>query len=70
MLGAVIALRRGEHMRLTAIVGGLSPAGRARDRALAIAAAVAFLLLMLAPPSDYAGDEWIIATPALGIHNT
>ncbi len=32
MLGAVIALQRSEHMRLTALVSAMSPAGRARSR--------------------------------------
>src|SRR5579862_8090362 len=35
MLGAVVAFRRGEHMRLTAIVGFGSPAWRARWEVLA-----------------------------------
>src|SRR5262244_2795279 len=29
MLGAVVALRRGEHMRMTAVVGKVSPSARA-----------------------------------------
>ena len=34
MLGAVIALRRGEHMRMTAVVGLLAAAGARRVRAV------------------------------------
>ena len=70
MLGSVIALQRSEHMRLTAIVGGMSPAGRARTEALASAAVAVFLLMILPSAWDYASDEWFIETPALGIHNT
>jgi tripartite ATP-independent transporter DctM subunit len=70
MLGSVIALQRSEHMRLTAIVGGMSGAGRARTEALASAAVAVFLLMMLPAAWDYASDEWFIETPALGIHNT
>src|SRR5579859_6934195 len=36
MLGAVVALRRGEHMRLTTFVRNMSPAWRARADALAL----------------------------------
>src|ERR1700709_2768744 len=37
MLGSVIALQRSEHMRLTAIIGGVSAGGRARAGGLASA---------------------------------
>ncbi len=70
MLGAVIALQRGEHMRLTAIAAGLSPAWRARTEALAVCAVVLFLAMLLPAAWDYAADEWYIETPALGLHNT
>ncbi|HEX4365786.1 MAG TPA: TRAP transporter large permease subunit, partial [Rhodopila sp.] len=70
MLGSVIALQRAEHMRLTAIAGGLSPAGRARTDALAAAAVATFLLMIVPPAWDYASDQWFIQTPALGIHDT
>src|SRR5215470_1974874 len=43
MLGAVVALRRGEHMRMTAIVGKVSPPVRAFLEVLAVAAAFTFL---------------------------
>ncbi len=70
MLGSVIALQRGEHMRLTAVVSGMSETGRARAEALASAAVAVFLLMALPSAWDYASDEWFIETPALGIHNT
>ena len=70
MLGSVIALQRSEHMRLTAIVGGLSPTGRARTEGIAIIAVAVFLLVIVPSAWDYASDEWFIETPALGIHNT
>ena len=54
MLGSVIALQRGEHMRLTAVVGGLSPAGQARAQALAVTAVAAFLLMVVPAGWDYA----------------
>jgi tripartite ATP-independent transporter DctM subunit len=70
MFGAVIALQRGEHMRLTAVVAGLSPAWQARMAALAAGAVALFLLAILPAAWDYAADEWFIETPALGLHNT
>ncbi len=70
MLGSVVALQRSEHMRLTAIVGGLSGPARARVEAMATAAVAVFLAMMLPSAWDYAADEWFIETPALGIHNT
>jgi tripartite ATP-independent transporter DctM subunit len=70
MLGSVIALQRSEHMRLTAIIGGMSAAGRARTEALASAGVAVFLLMVLPSAWEYASDEWFIETPALGIHNT
>src|SRR6266849_5369903 len=48
MLGAVVAFRRGEHMRLTAIVGFASPAWRARWEVLAAIGIGAVLMMMIA----------------------
>ena len=70
MLGSVVALQRSEHMRLTAIVGGMAAPARARIEALAMASVAVFLVLMLPSAWEYAADEWFIETPALGIHNT
>jgi tripartite ATP-independent transporter DctM subunit len=70
MLGSVIALQRGEHMRLTAVVSRFRPARRAWAEALSIGVVALFLLLILLPAYDYADDEWFIETPALGLHNT
>ncbi|HEX2939606.1 MAG TPA: TRAP transporter large permease subunit, partial [Rhodopila sp.] len=70
MLGSVIALQRSEHMRLTAVVAGLSSDGRARTEALASAAVAVFLMMLIPSAWDYASDQWFIETPALGIHDT
>ena len=67
MLGAAVALRRGEHMRMTALVGSCGPQLRAFLDLIAITAALAFLVLVLYPAYDYAHDEIVITTPALGI---
>jgi TRAP-type C4-dicarboxylate transport system permease small subunit len=69
MLGAVVALRRGEHMRMTALVARLSPSKRMLAETLAIAASLAFLALVLHPAWEYASEEAAIVTPALEISN-
>ena len=69
MLGAVVALRRGEHMRMTALVNHIGPARRARLEAGALAASLAFLFLILAPAIEYAHEEHFIITPALELSN-
>jgi tripartite ATP-independent transporter DctM subunit len=70
MLGAVVALRRGEHMRMTALVGMASPRVRAFLDVVAIAAPLAFLLMVIGPAIDFAQDEAFITTPALDIPNS
>jgi tripartite ATP-independent transporter DctM subunit len=69
MLGAVMALRRGEHMRMTALLSRLAPPQRALLEALAVAATLAFLLMVAWPAWEYASDEAAITTPALEISN-
>ena len=69
MLGAVVALRRGEHMRMTALVQKVRPQTRAILDAFAIAASVAFLVLIIWPSIDYAHEESFIVTPALEVSN-
>ena len=67
MLGAVVAFQRGEHMRMTAIVGQIDPRRRAFFDVLAIAAPLAFLVLVIQPACDFASDESFVSTPALDI---
>ena len=69
MLGAVVALRRGEHMRMTALVDNLQPAARALLDMLATVASLTFLALVMAPAWEYAHEEAFIVTPALEISN-
>jgi tripartite ATP-independent transporter DctM subunit len=67
MLGAVIAFRRDEHMRMTACVGMLPVPLRAMLDNFATAASLAFLLLIVWPAYQFAHDELPITTPALQI---
>src|SRR5471030_3211942 len=70
MLGAVVAFRRAEHMRMTAVVATAGPRMWAYLDVVATSAALAFLLLIVWPAYDYAYEESFITTPALQIPNT
>src|SRR3981189_2089604 len=69
MLGATVAFRRSEHMRMTAVVASAKPAMRAWLDVVATCAALAFLLLVAWPAYEYAYEESFITTPALQIPN-
>jgi tripartite ATP-independent transporter DctM subunit len=69
MLGAAVAFRRSEHMRMTAIVANTTPSTRAYLDVVATCAALAFLLLIAWPAYQYAYEESFITTPALQIPN-
>jgi tripartite ATP-independent transporter DctM subunit len=69
MLGAVVAFRRGEHMRMTALVSMCSSSWRVFFDALAAVAAFVFVILVLYPSFDYAAEERFITTPALEVSN-
>ncbi len=69
MCGAAIAFRRAEHMRMTALVSRAGLRIRPFLEGLALAAPLAFLVLLLKPAYDFASDEAAITTPALEISN-
>jgi len=70
MFGAVLALSRGEHMRMTAVVSMVPSRHRVFFDHLAILAAIAFLVLTVHPAYDFAADEIYVNLPALEIPNT
>jgi tripartite ATP-independent transporter DctM subunit len=67
MLGSVVALRRNEHMRMTALVAKAGPATRAFLEVIAVLVPLLFLAVMLQPGYEFAEDEGFIATPAMGL---
>jgi tripartite ATP-independent transporter DctM subunit len=67
MLGTVLALRRGEHMRMTALVNTGSQRIRYFFDLVALAAALAFLGAVLLPAFDYAAGESIVSIMSLDI---
>ncbi|MDA9435399.1 ABC transporter permease [Bradyrhizobium sp. CCBAU 51627] len=70
MLGSVIAFQRGEHMRMTAIIGVLRAEVRAFLDVVAAAASLAFIVLVVWPAYEFAADEAFVTTPALEIVNS
>ncbi|MEJ8815545.1 TRAP transporter large permease subunit [Variovorax ureilyticus] len=70
MLGAAIAFRRGEHMRMTALVSKSSPGARAFLDVVAVAGALAFLAIIMPYSFEYAAGEAMIRTPALDLQNS
>jgi tripartite ATP-independent transporter DctM subunit len=70
MIGAAIAIRLNEHMRMTACVARLKGAYRDAFELVATAASLTFLALTIAPACEYAISESFITTPALGIPNS
>jgi tripartite ATP-independent transporter DctM subunit len=69
MLGAAIAQRRGQHMRMTALVGMCSGRVRGAVEAAGAAAPALFLLLILVPSYNFAEDQTFVHTPALGLND-
>jgi len=70
MLGSVIALQRGAHMRMTALVGSLRPGPRAFLDVIAMAVPLAFLALFMPSAYEFASEQAIITTPALQISDS
>jgi tripartite ATP-independent transporter DctM subunit len=70
MFGAVIALRRNEHMKLSTLINRMPPERRAFMNTFAGVVVIAFLLALIPWAYEYAIEEWFIITPALEIRNT
>ena len=70
VLGAVLAMRRNSHMRLTTFIGRASSALRQRIEIAILLVIAAFVLIIVGPASEYAIDEAIVRTPGLGISNS
>ncbi|HXE22422.1 MAG TPA: TRAP transporter large permease subunit [Rhodoferax sp.] len=70
MLGAVIALRRGEHMRLATFLNWMRPGLRAWVETLGTCIVVLFVAMLLLPSYDHIVDQWIVTTPALQWHDS
>ena len=69
MLGTVVALKRGAHLRLTVLLNANLPRVKPRLEATAVVVSAAFILALLQPAYEYTLDEALIITPGLGISN-
>jgi tripartite ATP-independent transporter DctM subunit len=67
MLGAVLAMHRNEHLRLTMFVEMLPERLRSYVHAFALVAIAAFLMGLIGPAIEHVQSEWIMTTPALEI---
>jgi tripartite ATP-independent transporter DctM subunit len=67
MLGSVIALQRGQHMRMTALVNMLPARTSVILQAIATGAVALFLVLLLPSAGQYALQQEVITSPALGL---
>ncbi len=70
MLGAVIALRRDEHMRLGFVVSLAPPRWQQTLQTFASTIVALFVIEIILPAQDYVGFQWMILTPALEIHDS
>jgi len=67
MLGAVIAMHRNEHLRLTMFVDRMPARVQGLVHAFALAAIAGFLIGLIGPAIEHVQTEWIVASPALEI---
>ena len=67
MLGAALALRRGEHMAMTAVVNRAGEPRRRLLHRLGLCATLGFLLAILQPAADYAQDESMATIMSLDV---
>lgn len=67
MFGAAVAVKNETHMRMTALVMRMSADRRHFFDALAVAAGLAFLVLIAEPALEWASEESFITTSALEI---
>jgi len=70
VLGAVLAMRRNAHMRLTTFISRAAPALRQRIEVAVLLVIAAFVLLIIYPAIEYSIDEAIVRTPGLDISNS
>ncbi len=67
MIGATVALNRGEHMRMTALIVRAPPRPRQGLEAFAAAAGLLFLAAVIQPAIEYVQEVTRIEIPGLGI---
>ncbi len=66
-LGAVVALRRGEHMRMTFVVGKLPAAAQSFLQRISALAVLIFIGIIIVPGIPFMAQQQAITTPTLQI---
>lgn len=69
MLGSIIALGRGEHMRLTAVVSMLPPRLRLWLEAFGLTVSSACMVALVHPALEHVQQQWDVITPGLHIRD-
>lgn len=69
MMGAVIAIERNEHLRLSIVINQISARWRPIVEAFGQVLVIAFLAAMILPAYEHVVSESIIYSPTLGISN-
>ena len=69
MLGSIIALGRGEHMRLTAVVSMLPARLRPWLEAFGLAVSAACMVALVHPALEHVQQQWDVITPGLHIRD-
>ena len=69
MFGSVIALQRGEHLRLTAVANMARPRWREKLAALSSMSTILFLGVIVFISSEHVEDHWDVMTAALGMRD-
>ena len=67
MFGAVLALDRGEHMRMSALVNKLPHAWRGFCETVSALVVCLFVVMIIGPAMQHSHEQMSITTPALGI---
>jgi tripartite ATP-independent transporter DctM subunit len=67
MFGAAIALRRGEHMRMTAVVERLPQHIRPWLETISMMVVAVFLAELIVPAEKYVTSQFVILTPAMQV---
>lgn len=69
MFGASLAYARGQHMRMTSLNDALTGSAHAVMSTLAVILPLLFVVLILRASYEFALDEGMMTTPALGLSN-
>ncbi len=70
VLGSALAFRRAENLRMMTLVNRLPPAARVQLEAVALAASLAFLVLILPPSIEHVALEHVVITATLEVSMT